>query len=74
MCRKLNFLSRHFHRHQWTTFSKVLQARVNGKSCSSDRTIPVKRECQKCGKKQINVWGYWFTVKNLRDLALYEVL
>ena len=54
-----------FHRHQWTTFSKVLRC---------DVAIPIKRECEKCGKKQVNVWGHWCTVKNLRDLMLYEVL
>ena len=54
-----------FHRHQWTTFNKIL---------GRDTVIPIKRECQKCDKKQINVWGHWCTVKNLRGLALYEVL
>lgn len=32
----------------------------------------VKRECVKCGKKQINLWGYWSTIKTKRDLELYE--
>jgi hypothetical protein len=53
-----------FHRHRWATFEEI-----TGRGC-----IPVKRRCQKCGKKQINIWGHWFTVKNLRDLELYEVL